>query len=283
MKAPSNTAQSTTTGWLGPVAWWAREAVSLLVWMFVAVKLFVYDVDLFLITKYAPSLVLLIPFRFFIFIGMIALFWLVLGNQRFVNLVGYILGYPLVVLLWKLPQHLFRNWAIVIAFLPAFYSLGLSLRISFITMTFAVLSCLAIVISAPPFVVIPSMFILLLYLVHHYIKRFRMAFRPSNTFTDIAGLVRKLRDYLHKQYLSKDLSALDPTSPEYFSKISGELSQVYIFTQGLRFVAERLGEVAASKKLDLYLVTALAFTVFVTIVIFGFEYWAVEQLLPGSF
>lgn len=288
MEATSNKVQGTTTAAtqkksLGPIAWWVREVASLLVWMFVGVKLFVYDVDLLLIAYYAPSLEPFVPFRFFILIGSVALLWLVLGNQRFGTLVGYILGYPLVVLFWKLPQQLFRNWAIVIAFLPAVYSLGLTFRMSFITTTFALLCFLAIAISAPPFVVVPSMFVLLVYLAHHYIRRFRMAFRPSSTFTDIAGLVRKLRDYLHKQYLSKDLSGLDPASPEYMAKISGELSQVYMFTQGLRFVAERLREVAASKKLDLYLVTALAFTVFLTVVIFGFEYSAVEQLVPGSF
>lgn len=268
---------------LSPVAWWVREGAAVGVWLFVAVKLFVYDVDLYLVARYAPSLSFLVPYRFFILLGTVALLWLILGNQRFLSLVGYVLAYPFIVLVWKLPLQLFRNWAIVIAFLPAFYSLVVSLRTSFITGTCALLAALAIAISTTPIIVIPTMLVLMAYLAHHYIRRFRMAFQPSTTFTDIAGLVRKMRDFLHKQYTSKEVKDLDPSSPEYKTLLTGELSVLYLFTHALRFLAERLREVAASKKLDLYLVAALAFTVLLTVIVFGFEYWAVERLVSGSF
>lgn len=266
--------------------WAIREGLAALLWTFLFVKLFAYDIDVFLLERFAPNLRPLLAFKFFAIIASVAFLWLVLGNQRFRSFVAYVLFYPLVILLWKIPKSLFRNWAVTIAFSPALYSLITTFRSRFIIGTFAILSALAITVSQNAALLITAMVVLGIYLCAHYAQRFRIAFQPSNVFTDIAQLVRKLWQHFREIAVEKELRAvaeLDPNSDEYKEKHRQNLSNMFIQILMLRFLAGRLREVAASRKMDLYFIVALVYTFLLTAVIFAFQYSALEKVAPGSF
>src|SRR5438876_10814981 len=81
------------------VTWWLRETIAVVVWGFAVIKLFVYDLDRYLVDAYAPGLRPVLDFRLFILLGLITSLWLILGNSRFRAFVAYVLLYPLVILL----------------------------------------------------------------------------------------------------------------------------------------------------------------------------------------
>jgi hypothetical protein len=164
----------------------ARQLVAATVWIFAFSKLFVYDFDLALINRYAPPLQRLLPYRFFIIIAFIAFAWLLLGNRKFWLFVAYVLFYPLIIVFWRISKLTVKNWATILVFAPAIESLIKTFKWRFIGGSLTMLSALAIVIVYQRYVLAFAMAVLFLYLIIHYILRFRIAFRSSTFFADIA-------------------------------------------------------------------------------------------------
>ena len=60
----------------------SREIIAVLFWVYVIVKLLIFDVDIFLVEKFSPNYVWLLNYKFFILIGTIATIWLVSKNRH---------------------------------------------------------------------------------------------------------------------------------------------------------------------------------------------------------
>ena len=80
-----------------------RETVAILFWLYVLVKLFAFDVDVFLMNKLLPEFVWLLNLKFFILIGIIALIWLMTKNKHIISWSFYVFFYLAIVLFWKIP------------------------------------------------------------------------------------------------------------------------------------------------------------------------------------
>ena len=65
-------------------------------------------------------------------------------------------------------------------------------------------------------------------------------------------------------------------------KLGQKLLGIYIVTTGLYFIGEQLRGVVNSRKLDLYFVGTLLYTVFLTTLIFAVEYFGLERMAAGS-
>jgi hypothetical protein len=58
---------------------------------------------------------------------------------------------------------------------------------------------------------------------------------------------------------------------------------MYFFSAGLLYLAKGLRRVSENRKLDIYFITSLVYTFFLTTVVFAFEYFGLERSIPGSF
>lgn len=105
-----------------------KEIVTVIIWIYFVIKIAVFDVDVYLIDKYAPSLLWLLDFKFFLLLGVIIIAWIVLGKKEFPIFFIYIIGYPFIVLCWKIPKLLFRNWSIAIVLTPAVFEIVTTFR-----------------------------------------------------------------------------------------------------------------------------------------------------------
>jgi hypothetical protein len=115
------TAEETKTKKSRNISFYVREFVAASFWLFLFIKAFVYDLDLFIIRGF-PVLEPLYPYKFFFFLGLLSVAWVVLRTKRFLKTIGYVLVYPLVLLLWRIPKLLFKNWALLVIFAPAIES-----------------------------------------------------------------------------------------------------------------------------------------------------------------
>ena len=190
-------------GWGTQFRWWTREVFAIALWSFLFVKLFVFDIDVFVARRYAPEIVPFLQFRFFALIAAVAFLWLVLGNDRFRKVVAYVFFYPLVVVGWRIPKWLFTNWAVALTFSPGLIELYKSFKSRFISGTVAVLAALTITLSRSPLIVATAMSALGLYLIAHYWRRVRIAFRPSTVFADTADLVRRAWNHVLGSVIEK--------------------------------------------------------------------------------
>src|SRR5258707_10132299 len=83
--------------WLGRLI---RELVALFLWLYVITKLFVYDLDVYVVDHYAPGARWIIDFKFFIIIGIWAACFILFRRNRILLWSTYVIFYPLVILLW---------------------------------------------------------------------------------------------------------------------------------------------------------------------------------------
>lgn len=231
------------------------------------------------------ALAIIYKYRLLVFLVTIALSWLILGNRKFLIFFGYILAYPFVVVLWKVPRLVFRNWAIAIAFFPAIYATLSALRENFVAFIAALVASLSIYLAESPVPIITCMVILAIYLIAHYIQRFRIAYSPSTVFAGGGPIVQKMWEAFKASDIVKrpPLDGLEEKSEEYRAQLGQNLLKIYAVSTMLHFLAERLREVISSRKMDIYFLGSLVYTVLLTSLLFAFEYLGLEHLAPGSF
>lgn len=260
-----------------------REFCAITLWLFIFVKLLLFDIDIYLANKYVPSFRWVLNYKFFSVLILISAILLIIGKKPFRKFLIYIIGYPLIILFWQIPKLLFRNWALTIAFSPAIYEIIISFRSRFVLITIVSLSALCVVLTNSPYLLIPSMVFLGTYLIVYLHRNLRRAYR-SSIFEGLADLVKKLRIQLEKgeQKLWKKVE-YDPASEKSKKDYEQQLSTFYFLNWGVELIAEKLHMVAKSRKPDLYLMFSWLGTVFITSLIYAFEYFALYKVNPASF
>ena len=72
-----------------------RESLAILFWIYIITKLFIFDLDIFLVENYLPSFKWIIDYKFFILIGILSTIWIVTKNK-------HILLWFLYIFFWKI-------------------------------------------------------------------------------------------------------------------------------------------------------------------------------------
>jgi hypothetical protein len=267
------------------ISFFVREFVASAFWIFLFIKAFVYDVDLLIIRSLAV-LGPLYPYKFFFFLGLLAVAWIVLRTKRFLKTIGYVLVYPLVVLLWRIPKLLFRNWALLVVFAPAIESVLFTVKWRFTFGSLAILAGLGILLTNQREFLIVLMGVLMLYLFVHYVLRIRVAFRPTAVFADVTKVVTSMWRHSVTIYKRKDYQAhtgAGPQGAEYEKKRVENLKELYLNNLMWEFFAKKLNETVSSRRTDLYFIVAVLYSFLLTVLIFAFEYRALSKVDPGSF
>ncbi len=256
-----------------------REISAMILWAFIVVKVIVFDIDVYVFDKYLPSLRWTLNYRFFALLVLISVVLIGIRKKSFRRFFAYVISYPLILLCWRIPKLFFRNWALTIAFAPAFYDLLRSFRSRFAVMTGAALSAICILLSSTFYLLIPSMVLLGVYLIMHLYHSLRKAYR-SSIFEGLGDLVKKLRVALEGgQYGLWKKEKYNPGTKEY----EQQCLTFYLFNSGVEIVGEKLLKVAKSRKPDLYLMISWLATVLLTSLIYALEYWSLYKIDALSF
>jgi hypothetical protein len=262
-----------------------REAFAITLWLLVFTKIFVYDIDLLLVSR-VRWLQRLYPYKFFLIFASIAVLWLILGGKYARKVILYVAGYPLVVLLWRIPKLLFKNWATLLIFAPAIESIAFTLKWRFALASFAMLAALVISLVMNSMALTFCMSFLGIYLLVHYILRLRIAYRPESIFANIApavGTMWKNGIKTFKDTESADRRKGNLESPEFRKKHVENLRALYTYNLVWTHVATKLREAVSSRRTDLYFIVALVYTFVLTVGVFGFEYWGLFKIDSSSF
>ena len=258
-----------------------RECLAIAVWLWFIAKILIFDVDLILVGR-SPLLQRLYPYKFLLLIGFIALLWLTLGGKRIWKTVGYIAIYPFIILLWRIPKQIFKNWALLIVFAPAIESVILTVKWRFILGSFTALGALGICITQKPAFLLLFMVLLFFYLLYHYVLRLRIAFRPTSVFADIAPTVQGMWRTSIDQYKGNEFKARQGTE-DYEKKHIQNIKDLYLNNLILAYVATKLDRAVSTRRTDVYFIVALVYSFVLTVTIFGLEYFALFKLNPLSF
>lgn len=260
----------------------ARECIAIGLWISVFAEVFVTDIGDTIIASY-PRAQFLFDFSFLIVLSVMAASWLALGNKRFLQTFGYIVSYPFVVIIWKLPKLIFKNWAVAIAFSPAIHQFMSAFKANFVIGVGVVIAAILVCLAPNDSQIVPiGMVIVGFHLVTHFYKKFKSSYSSETIFTVLSGNISKAIDKF-EIYLEKDKLEGDPNSDEYKKKLGNSLLHIYIFTTFLHLSIVRIKEVISSRKMDLYFLSSLVWTFMLSAFSFGVIYFGLFRIDATNF
>lgn len=185
------------------------EAAAVLFWIYVICKLFIFDVDRYLIIRVDPRLIWIADYRFFILIGAAAILLLV-SKKYFLITALYIVFYPLILICWRIPYAIFKkgNWILAFALMNAIITTFKSLRVKFVMTAVFLIAMLFIIEFSNPALLAISVFGLLVVLIISYVRMAMFVFQPSSIFQLYSTIIRNSPEYVRKGLTDQEIRAL---------------------------------------------------------------------------
>ena len=224
----------------------SREFAAAVFWLFVIVKLFVFDIDVFLVSKIAPAHTGLISFKFFFILASATLVLFSFKNKYLWLWTLYISLYPLIFLLWKLPYFLFkkRSWNLAIAVVNSAFSYYKSFKYSFAATSVFLISLLIAFYSSNSVCLWSVIGLLIGLVVITYAQNVVAVFRSSGILRAYIEMVSAIRKHgVSKSFvLEVNLRALSITqlNPEQTAIRAKNLENSVLFNRACLFAAKRL-------------------------------------------
>lgn len=253
--------------------WVIREFLAAVVWSYIFLKLLVFDIDNFLLTRFT-HFGWLLQFKAFIILGLTAILWLVLGKDRFPKAALYMTAYPAILLFWRLPKIVFRRWSLVIIAAPAIYRSATTIRTNFLIYTVAILSALATFVSTNRSILIIAVISLIVFVLVHLLRSLRVAY-SEGPFIRLAGLLSRLRSQIDKGMFDGTQTA--------GANAAGPNPTLYLMRQLADWFDEKIIAAANSRRYDICLIVGLLYTVSLTCFTFALAYRGLQKIDPSSF
>lgn len=257
------------------VAWICLEIAAPLLWLYVIVKLFIFDIDRYVIAHIASQYIWLLNFKLFIALGIVAICWLTFGNANTLVWFLYILFYPLILIFWKIPKFIFKqkSWTLAFAALNSLISFGRSFKFNFI-LSALFLGFLAVSVAfSNRYLLWGSVCGLLLLTIINFVRKFWTALKPSGIFKFHAALFKWARNKGTPNFFALDetLRAIPVLSldQQQLQKRTEKLQMAVLFNRVCLFSARKLQDYQNSgwqfvpsvfTILGLILFTAISFT-----------------------
>lgn len=259
-----------------------RELIAISFWLYLILDTFVVDLTAPVLV-YSPGAAAIFAYRFLILLGVTAGAALLLSRPKFWATIGYVLVYPVIVILWTIPRALFKNWPLLVVFLPAIHSIISNFRINFVLLTLALISATAVVSTSSPVAIVTAMLFLLLYLARHFLMRVRAAFAPSTVFANVGAAMRDYWETIQSTAEPVEAADMPRGSAEYENRVAQSLANRYMAAAALHVVARRLRALHETRQLDLYFVAALLYTFLLTAAVYAFLFIGLVRVDPASF
>jgi hypothetical protein len=197
--------------------------------------------------------------KVFAFVGVLALAMLAVKRKKVMTTTLYVIGYPLVVLFWKIPAAACKRWPLTIAFAPVIYRGISEFPETFLLYAIALFSGLAVVISFNRVALILAMAGLTVLLGTHLYRSFRNSYSVG-IMGGLLSLLKKFKASVEKGTfdLSQAPPALAGGTPQDGSQSGHPRNPSGLYC--LRFltdtVLDKVRWVTRSRRHDLYLIAS---------------------------
>ena len=281
-----------------------REILAILFWIYLLLTLFVVEPLSCLVNIYAPEIGVLVYYRFFAFLVLCSILWILLGNSCAFQLLTWIIFYPFVWLFYRVPKFLLPRWAILIAFFPAIYQIGATFKSTFIAYSFVMFAGLCVFLFPIKEILIPCMVIFAAFFLRHLITSLSHAYSAS-AFSGLASIVRKASKFILKAISGKIVTSSAQTELEALRELTPldesvcesakgkslnseeakkqKLISFYACNWFFKYVAYKLHDVARSRIPELYLLLSWIYTALLCTIVFSLEYYSLYRIDASSF
>jgi hypothetical protein len=250
------------------IFWVGLDLVAVLFWSYANVKVFVFDVDVYLVSLASSEFVWLLNYKLLILLGLILVAMLVTRSLVLGFAAVYVALYPFVILFWKLPRFVWKqqSWLFAFAILNAVIGFVSSFKRDFISGTLFLISAVLIINSGNQYVLCGSSLIVFALLVFAYALAFVRAFKPSavfQTYTKVFPIIKK-GDFLKADTSIRNLPVEAMTTNQLELRTT-RLQNVVLYNRACLLISKKLRDYQRSganvASYVLSLVTLLLFTV----------------------
>ena len=262
-----------------------RHLLAACFWAYFLLSLFMLDINSFLIS-YFPQWEKYFKYKALFIIIVLALLWRFLRTKVFVPISIFVVFYPIILFF----TATFRVMGISPnAFLAVVGSVILTIRsakkwLINAAIYFSLFVILYVNIGDIPSII--AMIGIFLLLVFHYFERFYSAFRPETLISSINGFIKTKWANSREELFLKDIfdsQKHPPGSKDYRAKKFEKIILILFFNIGYRFIADKLKKFQESRLLAVSSILKILISLGLTVVVYGFEFMALNRLVPGSF
>ena len=261
----------------------AREVVAPLVWVYILVKLFVFDADVYLINRFIPSADWLITFKPLVIMAILALTLLAIKSTNLLILLAFIIFYPVIVIFWRIPRSIYirRSWSMGFFAINSALSAAVNFKYNFVsTSALAIVAAIGLTLSGRIWMSVSIVGIFGLLLLA-YFRRFTAVFRPSQIFSAYREFVPKMREATTSacapdpeyQGLALDLMT-EPQRQKWIQNL-----QTLVLSNTLYiFIANRMSDYQKSKYNILSYIISILWLIVITVLSFSVVYFALYKV-----
>ena len=238
---------------LGRFLSFVRETLAILIWVYAITKIFIFDIDIFLIDRIFPNYTWVINYKFLFLIGILSIIWLMTKNRNIILWSLFIIFYPVIFVFWKIPFFLFRkrSWNFVFALIDSIISFFKSLKISFITTSFFLISTFVILGTSNNILLWLSIAILTVILLLVYIQRIVLVVKRSEIYQIYSSFFNFYGKYVRENPVVKDdeniiNSAIESMDDDQIDKWISNVQQLVLANRFCVFVAKKLKDYQSS-------------------------------------
>ena len=183
-----------------------RNAFASVVWLYAVTKLFVFDLDLWLVGLMLPGSPEVVRYRFVFILSVTVLLLLALGVRRFLWWILYTLFFPLILFTWLLPKRLYKtnNVFWIFTYANALLNSLRPFRGRLISLLFICLSFVLVVNSSNQYLLIIGCCLAALVLAIRLTTQTRRAFKPTRFLAvDVDVMVKFVKSDAFNKGISK--------------------------------------------------------------------------------
>jgi hypothetical protein len=286
----AGTAGDTTRRFWRRWAWVVINAWATALWLYAVCKVFVFDIDSYLVQRLFPQGGWVVTYRFLILIALVAWWGLILGRGRFVVWALYFLFFPLIVVGWYFPRFIYRrqSWIALLAVVNVITSLIRDFRYSLVTKVGAILAIAIILRSSSDPLTLFAGAVLLVILVVTYLRTLSLTFRASRFIADQETFITRLIDSpsivdlwtLKAELKSPQVTKFDSTQQTTFMTAVG---WGVICNRALYFWAYQLESYRKGSAPYLFALLSYFWLFSQTLVVFAFANYALFRADPTAF
>jgi hypothetical protein len=228
-----------------------RRLSAIAVWLYLVTKIFIFDIDTYLVQKYAPSLTWVLDYKFFFYIGLLGIVAALFRKWQVIIFIGYVMFYPILLILWILPYAIFksRSWIVAIAIINSVIRFFSNFRTNAIMAGVFVLSALLIFMGEKQYVLIAATSVMGAFVIAMYVLAVLAVFRPDPAFRMYSKACTATKNHMIKTNALGELALLpiDQFSELQLQKRRANIDMTVFGNRLFLFVASKFRLYQSSK------------------------------------
>lgn len=264
------------------------EILAIFFWVYTIAKVFIFDIDSWVLGTYLPSYEWLLNFKLLYILALASVLWLWIGTRDAFVWFLYIIFYPFVILI-KISLFIFKqeSWLLAFAMINAVASFFTNLKYSLIFTTIFLAAFSIAALAQADYFLVSSITVLAILILVAYVKNFMSALRPTTIFRIYSKFFREIRKIGYSSSFALDVKIknlpIEQLEPEQLEKWHTSLQTSVVYNRLCLFVATRLQDYQRSEWRIIPSIFGLLWLIVFTVVSFSGIYYSLFKIDTNLF